>query len=50
MQAVIRVADRLPPVKPVAPRPLLDRWFERWAERADALWRRAGDPHHGRYY
>lgn len=29
---------------------LLDGLIERWAERADRLWREAGDPHRHRYY
>lgn len=28
----------------------LDRQFDRWAERADRLWREAGDPHRHRYF
>jgi len=42
-----------PPAAPAeaspAPRPLLDRWFEAWAARAEARWRAHADLR-SRYY
>ena len=43
-------APQAPVTTREAPRMLFDRWLEQWARRAEARWRRAGDPHAGRYY
>lgn len=37
------------PSKPGPARPLLDRWFLAWAEKAEARWVQPGYPH-SRYY
>lgn len=54
MSTTLHFAPRPPLPVPVktgdVPRTLFDRWLERWARVAEARWRRAGDPHSGRYY
>lgn len=44
-----RLSDPFDVAAELAPRPLLDRWFQAWAERAEARWCAAGGLR-GRYY